>query len=308
VGRLTLIGATTENPSFEVNSALLSRAQVYVLKPLSDSELSELFARARPRLGELEFEQSAIDALIGFADGDGRKFLNLLEQLANAATAARVTRIDSHFVGTASAVTTRRFDKGGEAFYDQISALIKSARGSDPDAALYWMARMIDGGVDVRYLARRIIILASEEVGNADPRALEVAVNAAEAYERLGSPEGELALAQALVYVAVAPKSNAVSVAWHHALSFVRGDRTRPVPMHLRNAPTQLMKDLGYKKDYRYAHDEPDAYAAGENYFPEDIPEQRWYQPVPRGLESKIGEKLVRLRELDEEARNSKKG
>jgi putative ATPase len=256
----------------------------------------------------LEFEQSAIDALIGFADGDGRKFLNLLEQLANAATAARVTRIDSHFVGTASAVTTRRFDKGGEAFYDQISALIKSARGSDPDAALYWMARMIDGGVDVRYLARRIIILASEEVGNADPRALEVAVNAAEAYERLGSPEGELALAQALVYVAVAPKSNAVSVAWHHALSFVRGDRTRPVPMHLRNAPTQLMKDLGYKKDYRYAHDEPDAYAAGENYFPEDIPEQRWYQPVPRGLESKIGEKLVRLRELDEEARNSKKG
>lgn len=307
VGRLTLIGATTENPSFEVNSALLSRAQVYVLKPLSDIELCELLARARPRLGGLAFDEAAVEAIIGFADGDGRKFLNLVEQLANAAKAAGVTRIDSGFVGTASAASTRRFDKGGEAFYDQISALIKSARGSDPDAALYWMARMIDGGVDVRYLARRIIILASEEVGNADPRALEVAVNAAQAYERLGSPEGELALAQALVYVAVAPKSNAVSAAWHQALSFVRADRTRAVPLHLRNAPTQLMKDLGYKKDYRYAHDEPDAYAAGEHYFPEDIAAQRWYQPVPRGLETRIGEKLVRLRELDEQARNAEK-
>jgi putative ATPase len=210
-------------------------------------------------------------------------------------------------VSSASAATTRRFDKGGEEFYDQISALIKSARGSDPDAALYWMARMIDGGVDVRYLARRIIILASEEVGNADPRALQVAVSAAEAYERLGSPEGELALAHALVYIAVAPKSNAVSLAWHQALSFVRSDRTRPVPLHLRNAPTQLMKDLGYKKDYRYAHDEPDAYAAGEHYFPEDVPEQRWYQPVPRGLETKIADKLDHLRKLDRETRKKDK-
>ncbi|MFM0171042.1 replication-associated recombination protein A [Paraburkholderia sediminicola] len=306
-GRLTLIGATTENPSFEVNSALLSRAQVYVLKPLSDEELRQLFGRAQAVLGELEFEPSALDAVIGFADGDGRKFLNLVEQLANAATAAGLTRIDTSFVSTASATTTRRFDKGGEEFYDQISALIKSARGSDPDAALYWMARMIDGGVDVRYLARRIIILASEEVGNADPRALQVAVNAAEAYERLGSPEGELALAQALVYIAVAPKSNAVSMAWHQALSFVRGDRTRAVPLHLRNAPTQLMKDLGYKKDYRYAHDEPDAYAAGEHYFPEDVAAQRWYQPAPRGLESKIGDKLEHLRELDAQARGKPK-
>jgi putative ATPase len=307
VGRLTLIGATTENPSFEVNSALLSRAQVYVLKPLSDEELRQLFERARPLLDDLAFEDDALDALIGFADGDGRKFLNLVEQLASAAAAAGVTRVDSGFVGTASAVTMRRFDKGGEAFYDQISALIKSARGSDPDAALYWMARMIDGGVDVRYLARRIIILASEEVGNADPRALQLALNAAEAYERLGSPEGELALAQALVYVAVAPKSNAVSMAWHQALSFVRSDRTRAVPLHLRNAPTQLMKDLGYKKDYRYAHDEPDAFAAGENYFPEDVPEQRFYQPVPRGLESRIGDKLEHLRNLNEQARNADK-
>ncbi|WNC91556.1 replication-associated recombination protein A [Paraburkholderia sp. FT54] len=306
-GRLTLIGATTENPSFEVNSALLSRAQVYVLKPLSDEELRQLFGRAQAVLGELEFEPSALDAVIGFADGDGRKFLNLVEQLANAAMAAGLTRIDAGFVSTASATTTRRFDKGGEEFYDQISALIKSARGSAPDAALYWMARMIDGGVDVRYLARRIIILASEEVGNADPRALQVAVNAAEAYERLGSPEGELALAQALVYIAVAPKSNAVSMAWHQALSFVRGDRTRAVPLHLRNAPTQLMKDLGYKKDYRYAHDEPDAYAAGEHYFPEDVVEQRWYQPVPRGLESRIGDKLEHLRELDAQAREKQK-
>jgi putative ATPase len=307
IGRLTLIGATTENPSFEVNSALLSRAQVYVLKSLSDEELRQLFARARPLLEGLTFEEPALDAVIGFADGDGRKFLNLVEQLASAAAAAGVACVDARFVSTASAATTRRFDKGGEAFYDQISALIKSARGSDPDAALYWMARMIDGGVDVRYLARRIIVLASEEVGNADPRALQVAVNAAEAYERLGSPEGELALAQALVYIAVAPKSNAVSAAWHQALSFVRGDRTRPVPLHLRNAPTQLMKDLGYKKDYRYAHDEPDAYAAGEHYFPEDLPEQRWYQPVPRGLETRIGDKLDHLREFDKAARKDER-
>jgi putative ATPase len=306
-GLLTLIGATTENPSFEVNSALLSRAQVYVLKPLSDVELRQLYARAQPWLEGLTFEEPALEAVIGFADGDGRKFLNLVEQLANAAAAAGVERIDGGFVSSASAATTRRFDKGGEEFYDQISALIKSARGSDPDAALYWMARMIDGGVDVRYLARRIIILASEEVGNADPRALQVAVSAAEAYERLGSPEGELALAHALVYIAVAPKSNAVSLAWHQALSFVRSDRTRPVTLHLRNAPTQLMKDLGYKKDYRYAHDEPDAYAAGEHYFPEDVPEQRWYQPVPRGLETKIADKLDHLRKLDRETRKKDK-
>jgi putative ATPase len=278
-----------------------------VLKPLSDEELRQLFTRDRLLLGDMAFEESALEAVIGFADGDGRKFLSLLEQLANAAVAAGTTRIDGNFVMAASAATTRRFDKGGEVFYDQISALIKSARGSDPDAALYSRARMIDGGVDVRYLARRIIVLASEEVGNAAPRALQVAVNAAEASERLGSPEGELALAQALVYIAVAPKSNAVSMAWHQALSFVRSDRTRPVPLHLCNAPTQLMKGLGYKKDYRYAHDEPDAYAAGENYFPEDMPEQRWHQPVPRGLETKIGDKLDHLRELNEQIRKAEK-
>lgn len=303
VGRLILIGATTHNPSFEVSSALLSRTQVYVLQTLSDEDLRQLYERALPHLNGVTFDARALGGVVGFADGDGRRFLGLLEQLANAAETAGVKVVTAEFIRTASPVTARRFDKGGEEFYDQISALIKAARGSDPNAALYWMARMVDGGVDVRYLARRIIVLASEEVGNADPRALQLALNAAEAYERLGSPEGERALAQALVYIAVAPKSNAVYSAWNQALAFVRRDRTRPVPLHLRNAPTQLMHDLGYKKGYRYAHDEPDAFAAGENYFPEDLPEQRWYEPVPRGLELKIGEKLDRLRELNEQAR-----
>jgi putative ATPase len=304
-GLLSLIGATTENPSFELNSALLSRAQVYVLKPLADDELKKLYRRAVPLLDGITLDKEALEYVVGFGDGDGRRFLGHLEQLTNAARAAGVTSVNEEFVRHSSSVTTRRFDKGGEEFYDQISALIKSCRGSDPDAALYWMARMVDGGVDVRYLARRIIVLASEEVGNADPRALQLALNAAEAYERLGSPEGERALAQALVYIAVAPKSNAVYSAWNQALAFVRSDRTRAVPMHLRNAPTQLMKELGYKKGYRYAHDEPDAFAAGENYFPEDLPEQRWYQPVPRGLETKIAEKLERLHELNESARKN---
>jgi len=303
VGRLVLIGATTENPSFEVNSALLSRTQVYVLQTLSDEDLRRLYERALPHLHGVTFDARALDGVIGFADGDGRRLLGLLEQLANAAAATGAKVITDEFLRAASPTVARRFDKGGEAFYDQISACHKAIRGSDPDAALYWLARMIDGGVDVRYLARRLIRMASEEVGNADPRALQVAVDAAQAYERLGSPEGELALAQAAVYIAVAPKSNAVYTAWNQARALVRSDRSRPVPLHLRNAPTQLMHDLGYKKGYRYAHDEPDAFAAGENYFPEDMPEQRWYQPVPRGLELKIGEKLARLRELNEQAR-----
>jgi len=305
-GLFTFIGATTENPSFEVNSALLSRAQVYVLKSLSPSELSELIQRARTAsLPNLEFEESALEALVAHADGDARRLLNLLEQIRNASsvTGSEIQKIDHEFINNALSMQTRRFDKGGDKFYDQISALHKSVRGSDPDASLYWFCRMIDGGADPRYLARRIIRMAWEDIGLADPRAIQLANDAALTYERLGSPEGELALGQAIVYLAVAAKSNASYKAFNAAKDFVSKDATRPVPVHLRNAPTQLMKELGHGKAYRYAHDEPHAYAAGESYLPEGMAAPNWYAPVDRGLESQIAEKMAFLRKLDTEAK-----
>ena len=303
-GLLTFIGATTENPSFEVIGALLSRAAVYVLHSLSEAELGELFDRAAARsLGGLSFDAQARDRVIGLADGDARRLLNLLENLQTAATSAGVAAIDGEFVQNAVARNLRRFDKGGDAFYDQISALHKSVRGSDPDASLYWMVRMLDGGADPLYVGRRVVRMAVEDVGLADPRALRVALDACETYERLGSPEGELALAEAVIYLACAAKSNAVYAAYNQARGFVSGDDSRPVPAHLRNAPTKLMKELGFGKDYRYAHDEPEAYAAGENYFPEGMPEVRWYEPSDRGLEAKIREKLAYLRGLDRETK-----
>jgi putative ATPase len=305
-GLVTFIGATTENPSFEVNSALLSRAQVYVLKPLTEAELRRLFERAcELALGELQFDELAIDSLIGYADGDARRFLNLLEQCQTAAGAAGRARVDADFVHNALTLNVRRFDKGGDNFYDQISALHKSVRGSHPDAALYWLCRMLDGGADPAYLSRRIVRMAWEDIGLADPRAMQIANDAAQTYERLGSPEGELALAQAVIYLAVAAKSNAGYNAYNEARAFVKGDKSREVPVHLRNAPTRLMKELGYGHAYRYAHDEPHAYAAGETYLPDDIPEPGWYRPVARGLESKIAEKLGFLRSLDDEAKGS---
>ncbi|CAM2148698.1 replication-associated recombination protein A [Pararobbsia alpina] len=305
-GLVVFIGATTENPSFEVNSALLSRAQVYVLKALTEDEMRELLTRARETaLSHLEFEEAAITTLIGYADGDARRFLNLLEQTDTAAMASGKSKIDAEFVENALTLNVRRFDKGGDNFYDQISALHKSVRGSHPDAALYWLCRMLDGGADPRYLARRIIRMAWEDIGLADPRAMQIANDAALTYERLGSPEGELALGQAVIYLAIAAKSNAGYNAFNQAMAFVRQDKSREVPVHLRNAPTKLMKELGYGHDYRYAHDEPNAYAAGETYFPDDLDEPGWYQPVPRGTESKIAEKLAWLRSLDNEARRS---
>ena len=305
-GLVTFIGATTENPSFEVNSALLSRAQVYVLKSLTDEELQQLLLRAQDKaLTGLVFEDVARDTLIGYADGDARRFLNLLEQCQTAAGAAGVSTIDADFVQNALTLNSRRFDKGGDNFYDQISALHKSVRGSHPDAALYWLTRMLDGGADPRYLSRRIVRMAWEDIGLADPRAMQIANDAALTYERLGSPEGELALGQAVIYLAVAAKSNAGYNAYNQARAFVKQDKSREVPVHLRNAPTKLMKELGHGHAYRYAHDEPHAYAAGETYLPEGMQEPVWYQPVPRGLESKIGEKLAFLRRLDDEAGKS---
>jgi len=300
-GLLTFVGATTENPSFEVISALLSRATVYVLESLTDSDLLNLLSRT-----EIKFDESARARLIGFADGDARRLLNAVEILANAAGGKEKT-IDGPFVEDTLAKNLRRFDKGGEQFYDQISALHKSVRGSDPDAALYWLVRMLDGGADPPYLARRIVRMAVEDVGLADPRALRIALDATETYERLGSPEGELALAEAVLYMAVAAKSNAVYSAYNSARAFVSQDGTRPVPLHIRNAPTRLMKDLGYGKDYRYAHDEADAFAAGETYFPEGMPEVSWYQPAGRGLEGRIREKLEELRRRNIEAGKRKK-
>ena len=300
-GLVTLVGATTENPSFEVNSALLSRAAVYVLQPLTPDELAELFERARAfACPELAFEADARDRLTGFADGDARRLLNLLEQVDTAATTAGVNPVKPAFVDEALSRNLRRFDKGGEAFYDQISALHKSVRGSDPDAALYWLCRMLDGGAEPLYLGRRLVRMAVEDIGLADPRALEICLNACTTYERLGSPEGELALAQAAIFLACAAKSNAVYKAYNAARKFVANDVSRPVPIHLRNAPTKLMKNLGYGKEYRYAHDEPDGYAAGESYLPEGMGKPGWYEPVARGLEAKIAEKLQRLRELDQ--------
>ncbi|EEG07103.1 replication-associated recombination protein A [Pseudogulbenkiania ferrooxidans] len=304
-GLLTFIGATTENPSFEVNSALLSRAQVYVLNALADDDFKALFARAvaSGALPGLTFDDSALATLSGYADGDARRFLNLLEQTRTAASARHVEHIDADFLAEVLTVNARRFDKGGDAFYDQISALHKSVRGSSPDGALYWLTRMLDGGADPRYLARRLVRMAWEDIGLADPRAARIALDAADTYERLGSPEGELALAQAAIYLAVAPKSNAGYKAYNEARAFIRQDISRPVPVHLRNAPTRLMKELGYGHAYRYAHDEPHAYAAGETYLPEGIEDSRWYEPVERGLEGKIQEKLRFLRQLDEETK-----
>ncbi len=298
-GLFTFVGATTENPSFEVNSALLSRATVYVLESLGEPDLLNLLSRT-----ELKLDESARARLIGFADGDARRLLNAVEILSNARPEGL---IEGAFVEDILAKNLRRFDKGGEQFYDQISALHKSVRGSDPDAALYWLVRMLDGGADPLYLARRIVRMAVEDVGLADPRALRLALDATETYERLGSPEGELALAEAVLYMAVAAKSNAVYNAYNAARAFVSKDGTRPVPLQFRNAPTRLMKDLGYGKDYRYAHDEQDAFAAGETYFPEGMPEVGWYQPTGRGLEGKIREKLDELRRLNEEAIKKRK-
>ena len=302
-GLMTLIGATTENPSFEVNSALLSRSQVYVLKSFDEAELREMVDKARARvLSHLEFDDAALDTLIGYADGDGRRLLNLLEQTSTAANAAKTNKITPAFIENALTLNARRFDKGGDNFYDQISALHKSVRGSNPDAALYWLTRMLDGGADARYLSRRIVRMAWEDIGLADPRAMQIANDAATTFERLGSPEGELALGQAVIYLAIAAKSNAGYNAYNQARAFVKTDKSREVPVHLRNAPTKLMKELGYGHEYRYAHDEPNAYAAGETYFPDDMREPGWYQPVPRGLESKIADKLAFLRQLDADA------
>ncbi len=302
-GLVTFIGATTENPSFEVNSALLSRAQVYVLKPLSDDELKQLLKRAQEiKIGHLEFNDRAVDTLVGYADGDARRFLNLLEQANTAAKVSKTSIITAEFLQNALTLNSRRFDKGGDNFYDQISALHKSVRGSSPDAALYWLTRMLDGGADPRYLSRRIIRMAWEDIGLADPRAMQIANDAATTYERLGSPEGELALGQAVIYLAMAAKSNAGYKAYNQARAFVKQDQSRDVPIHLRNAPTKLMQELGYGHAYRYAHDEPNAYAAGESYLPEGMQKPEWYQPVARGLEIKIGEKLAMLKKWDEDS------
>ncbi len=300
-GTFVFIGATTENPSFELNNALLSRVRVYVLKPLDETVLRAILERGVAVLSEesgrpLSLTDRATELLLNAADGDARRLLNLLEQ---ASDFAEDGTLDEAAVREVIQAGLRRFDKGGDTFYDQISALHKAVRGSSPDAALYWLARMLDGGADPRYLARRLIRMASEDIGNADPRALTLALNAAEAYERLGSPEGELALAQAAVYLAAAPKSNAVYMAWKAVMKDVRQQGSLPVPMHLRNAPTKLMKELGYHEGYRYAHDEPEAYAAGEDYFPVEMTPKQYYQPTPRGLEAKIGEKLAWLRQLD---------
>ncbi|MCR5868425.1 replication-associated recombination protein A [Aquincola sp. J276] len=299
-GLFTFIGATTENPSFEVNSALLSRATVHVLKALDEEDMAALIERARAELQAPPLSEAARDRLIGYADGDARRLLNAYDNLVS--LAGPLAELDEAALEKSLGEQLRRYDKGGEQFYDTISALHKSVRGSDPDAALYWLARMLDGGVDPRYVIRRVVRMASEDIGLADPRALRLALDAAETYERLGSPEGELTIAQCIVYLAMAPKSNAVYGAWNAARAFVKRDGTRPVPLHLRNAPTQLMKELDYGRDYRYAHDEAGGFAAGESYLPEGMAPPGFYQPVPRGLELRIGERLAELRRLNLEA------
>ncbi|MDB5860213.1 MAG: Recombination protein MgsA [Ramlibacter sp.] len=298
-GLFTFIGATTENPSFEVNSALLSRAAVYVLQPLTEEDLKQIAQRAQAIDAVPAIEEAALARLIAYADGDARRLLNTLETLAVAATKEKRPQIDDAWLLKVLGERMRRYDKGGEQFYDTISALHKSMRGSDPDATLYWFVRMLDGGADPRYIARRMIRMAMEDVGLADPRALRIALDAADVYERLGTPEGELALAECLVYLAIAPKSNAVYTAYNEARALVRKEGTRPVPLHLRNAPTKLMKDLGYGKEYRYAHDEEGGFAAGETYFPDGMPPPRFYRPVERGLEIRIADKLRELRALN---------
>lgn len=305
-GLFTFIGATTENPSFEVNSALLSRAVVYVLQPLGEADLKQIVAKvlAEKALPAIEtIAAEAADRLVAYADGDARRLLNTLESLSVAAKAEKVTEVTDAWLLKVLGERLRRYDKGGEQFYDTISALHKSVRGSDPDAALYWFMRMLDGGAEPRYMARRLVRMASEDIGLADPRALRMALDAAEVYERLGSPEGELALAQCVIYLAVAPKSNAVYKAFNEAKAFIARDGTRPVPLHLRNAPTKLMKQLDYGKNYRYAHDEEDGFAAGENYFPEGMQAPGFYRPVNRGLEIRIADKLNELK-----IKNNKKG
>ncbi len=286
-GLFTFVGATTENPSFEVNSALLSRAAVYVLEPLREEDLAQLLSRT-----PIKIDEEAKARLIGFADGDARRLLNAVEILLNTGA----DKVDAAFLEQTLAKNLRRFDKGGEQFYDQISALHKAVRGSDADASLYWLVRMLDGGADPLYVGRRLVRMAVEDIGLADPRALRVALDACETYERLGSPEGELALAEATIYLAVAAKSNAVYQAYNAAREFIKADGTRPVPLHIRNAPTALMKNLGYGKDYRYAHDEPEAYSAGQTYLPEGMPAPDWYKPTGRGLEAKIREKIEALK------------
>ena len=307
-GLLTFIGATTENPSFEVNSALLSRAQVYVLKPLDADSLRALVDKARRHVSLPLLEEEATARLVNYADGDARRLFNTLEMLSlvkqKTAFDESSNAIPKNLIWLENVLgeQLRRHDKGGEQFYDTISALHKSVRGSDPDAALYWMVRMLDGGVDPHYIARRMIRMASEDIGLADPRALTMALDAMQTMERLGSPEGELALAQCVVYLSVAPKSNAVYQAFKAAKQFVKEDQTRAVPLRLRNAPTQMMKNLDYGRAYRYAHDEPQAFAAGEHYFPDDLKAQEFYNPVPRGLEIKIAEKLKHLQDLNRQA------
>lgn len=308
-GLFTFIGATTENPSFEVNSALLSRARVYVLQSLDVQELQQLVDRAMGMFNDglevnahIQITDDAREQLAAWADGDARRLISAVEVVAESAQSAARRTIDAQWLETSLSQNLRRFDKGGDAFYDQISALHKSVRGSNPDAALYWLSRMLDGGGDARYLSRRIIRMAWEDIGLADPRAMQIANDAAATYERLGSPEGELALAQAVIYLAVAAKSNAGYNAYNQARAFVRQDKSREVPIHMRNAPTKLMKELGHGHAYRYAHDEPHGYAAGETYLPEGVRDPRWYKPVPRGLEIKIAEKLAFLRKLDQDA------
>ena len=298
-GLFTFIGATTENPSFEVNSALLSRAAVYVLQPMGEEDLRQIIGRAQAINAVPPLQSTAADRLIAYADGDARRLLNTLETLAVAAGREKLAEVTDDWLLRVLGERMRRYDKGGEQFYDTISALHKSVRGSDPDAALYWFVRMLDGGADPRYMARRFIRMASEDIGLADPRALRLALDAAEVYERLGTPEGELALAECVVYLAVAPKSNAVYKAFNEAKAFVKKDGTRPVPMHLRNAPTQLMKQLDYGKGYRYAHDEAGGFAAGENYLPEGMAAPGFYRPVERGLEIRIADKLRELKKLN---------
>jgi putative ATPase len=302
-GLFTFIGATTENPSFEVNSALLSRAAVYVLQALSAEDLLQIIQKAQRIQAIVPVAKDAEQRLIAYADGDARRLLNTLEILMVAAHQEKRQTVDDDWLLKVLGERMRRYDKGGEQFYDTISALHKSVRGSDPDASLYWLVRMLDGGADPRYMARRMVRMASEDIGLADPRALRLALDASEVYERLGSPEGELALAQCVVYLAMAPKSNAVYKAYNDMKKFIKGQSTYFVPLHLRNAPTALMKDLDYGKAYRYAHDEPDAFAAGENYWPEGMTPPQFYQPVNRGLEIKISEKLSQLREINIKAR-----
>lgn len=305
-GLFTFIGATTENPSFEVNSALLSRAAVYVLQPLAEEDLQQILARAQAIGAVPAIEPEALQRLLGYADGDARRLLNTLETLAMAATREKMDPVTDIWLLKVLGERMRRYDKGGEQFYDTISALHKSVRGSDPDAALYWLVRMLDGGVDPRYIARRLIRMAAEDIGLADPRALRLALDATEVYERLGSPEGELALAECVVYLAVTAKSNAVYKAFNEARAFVKQDGTRPVPMHLRNAPTRLMKQLDYGKGYRYAHDEEDGFAAGERYLPDGMADPGFYRPVRRGLEISIDDKMRELREKNAVQGNSR--